>query len=182
MINSIERTTLIAVEGKDEINFIKALFKHIKPDANFDIMEVGGKQQFNNKIPVLKRVSGFSDVDKFLIICDADDNAENTFKGIINLLRKEKLPTPLKVNTFSKGTPQVCIFLMPGSSENGMLEDLCLKTVKDNPAMKCVNSFIDCAKGLGEPPKNIAKAKAQAYLAAMPKILSSVGIAAQKGY
>ena len=71
---------------------------------------------------------------------------------------------------------------MPGSSENGMLEDLCLKTVKDNPAMKCVNSFIDCAKGLGEPPKNIAKAKAQAYLAAMPKILSSVGIAAQKGY
>lgn len=71
---------------------------------------------------------------------------------------------------------------MPGNSDTGMLEDLCLKTVGEHPAMECVNAFIDCASGLNNPPKIMAKAKAQVFLAAMPKIANSVGVGAQKGY
>ncbi|KAF5426801.1 MAG: hypothetical protein C5S41_02185, partial [Candidatus Methanomarinus sp.] len=47
---------------------------------------------------------------------------------------------------------------------------------------ECVNAFIDCASGLDDPPKIMAKAKAQVFLAAMPKISNSVGVGAQKGY
>ena len=32
------------------------------------------------------------------------------------------------------------------------------------------------------PPNNIAKAKAQVFLAAMPELVKSVGVGAQKGY
>ena len=71
---------------------------------------------------------------------------------------------------------------MPGDFKKGMLEDLCLRTVKDHPALKCAEAFIECALKLNYPPKNIAKAKAQAFLAVMPEIVSSVGIGAEKDY
>ena len=80
------------------------------------------------------------------------------------------------------GKPNVGIFIMPGDFKNGMLEDLCLRTVKDNPAVKCAETFIECALKLEAPPRNIAKAKAQAFLAAMPDIVSSVGLGAEKRY
>ena len=71
---------------------------------------------------------------------------------------------------------------MPGNSDAGMLEDLCLKTVENHPVMNCVNPFVDCISKLEEAPNNMAKAKAQAFLAAMPELANSVGVGAQKGY
>ena len=61
-----------------------------------------------------------------------------------------------------------------------MLEDLCLKTVADHPAMICVNEFETCFNKLDEPPKNSSKAKALAFLAAQPDSPSTVGRGAQK--
>ena len=86
------------------------------------------------------------------------------------------------MNQFSDGNPRIGIFIMSGNSDTGMLEDLCLKTVGEHPAIECVNTFIDCASGLNNPPKIMSKAKAQAFLTAMPKIANSVGVGAQKGY
>ena len=68
-----------------------------------------------------------------------------------------------------------------------MLEDLCLETVKDRPAMKCVDEFSSCVSALKSPPKNISKSKtqvfkAQVFLATQPKIVDSVGLGSQKGY
>ena len=71
---------------------------------------------------------------------------------------------------------------MPGNSDAGMLEDLCLKTVENHPAMGCVQPFTSCISELEESPNNIVKAKAQAFLAAMPELANSVGVGAQKGY
>ena len=71
---------------------------------------------------------------------------------------------------------------MPGDSDKGMLENLCLKTVKEHPAMNCVNAFISCASSLEDPLSNIPKASAQAFLAAMPRIVNSVGLGAQRNY
>ncbi len=63
-----------------------------------------------------------------------------------------------------------------------MLEDLCLKTVSKHPAMKCVDQFADCVGHLPDPPKVMAKARAHAFLAAMPKLIESVGRAAEAKY
>jgi hypothetical protein len=72
---------------------------------------------------------------------------------------------------------------MPGEAVEGtMLEDLCLKTVENQPAMKCVNEFVCCACELEIKPRNLSKAKVQTFLAAQPDITNSVGIGAQKNY
>lgn len=181
MTDIIQQKKVLAVEGKDEVNFFRALLTYVGI-TDIDVREVGGKRQFKTKLPALVRMSGFSDVEVLAIIRDADNNAKAAFKSIRNILKKEKLEPPNQVNQFSNGTPKIGIFIMPGNSDAGMLEDLCLKTVKDYPAMACTGSFIDCVLNLENPPNNIAKAKAQAFLAAMPKLANSVGVGAQKGY
>ena len=127
-------------------------------------------------------MTGFSDVKVLAIIRDADNDANAAFKSISNILRKEGLKPATKVTQFSDGIPKIGIFIMPGNSDAGMLEDLCLKTVENNPAMDCVRPFGNCISELEESPNNIVKAKAQAFLAAMPELANSIGVGAQKGY
>ncbi|MBF0537096.1 MAG: hypothetical protein HQL03_02470 [Nitrospirae bacterium] len=177
---------ILAVEGKDEKNFFEALLKHMGIEG-CEINDVGGKDQFSNKLPALKKkTTNFKGVQFLGIIRDAEESAENTFRSVINILQTLKFPTPDKMNQFTspeKGTPAVGIYIMPGNADSGMLEDLCLMLAKDHHACQCVERFIDgCAEALQQPPKNIPKAKAQAYLAIMPDIVNSVGLGAQRGY
>ncbi len=181
MKNVIDQKKVLTVEGKDEVKFFNALLKYIGI-TGFEIRHVNGKGNFKSKLPALVRSSGFSDVQVLAVIRDADADASGAFESIKNILKKEGLNPPSQMNQFSNGKPTIGIFIMPGNSDTGMLENLCLKTVKNDPAMECVKAFINCVSKLKEPPHNMPKAEAQAFLAAMPKIANSVGLGAQKGY
>jgi len=180
-MKEIKEKKILAVEGKDEVNFFKALLNYMNIHG-IDVYEVGGRYKFKEEISALVRRSGFSDVEILAIIRDADKDARGAFQSISNILKKEKLTPPKKEKEFSESKPKTGIFIMPGKREEGMLEDLCLKTVDNNPAMKCVEAYSECVLKLKNPPKNISKTKAQAYLAAMPKIAYNIGEGAQKGY
>jgi hypothetical protein len=178
----ITKKKLLMVEGKDEENFFKALLEHIEMKDMVDIFDVKGKDNFRNSLPGLKNTSGFSNLDAFVVIRDADDSFENAFKSVKGVLEENKFEPPIKAGEFSKGTPKVGIFIMPDNKRKGMLETLCMETVKNEEGMACVNPFIDCAKKLKEPPKTIDKAKALAFLAIKPDAENRVGIGAQKHY
>jgi Protein of unknown function (DUF3226) len=183
---SITSKKVLAVEGQDEKNFFDKLLKNLG-FSDFQIEDVGGKDRFPDKLPALLKIPGFFDADgspavsHLVIIRDKEE--DNAFKSISNIVFKAGLKPPNKHSTFSDSKPKVGIFIMPGTKVQGtMLEDLCLKTVQNHPAMKCVNEFISCASALDTKPKNLSKAKAQTFLAAQPEIVNSVGVGAQKGY
>jgi len=48
----IQQKKILAVEGDDEINFFEALFRYLGI-TNVEIYQVGGKDQFKNKLPAL---------------------------------------------------------------------------------------------------------------------------------
>ena len=187
----IKSKKLLAVEGKDEENFFDALLKHMNI-TDFDIRRVGGKDQFKNKLPALKNVSGFLNADGSPFVTHLaiirDENDDNAFASVTNILKKEGFTHLKKHGQFSKGNPKVGVFIMPGETVEGtMLEDLCLKTVENHPAMKCVDEFSSCVSALPTSPKNISKAKvhvfkAQVFLATQPEVVDSVGLGAQKKY
>ena len=177
----ITKRKILAVEGKDEVNFFVALLA-LMGIGDCDIRYVAGKDYFPVKLRTLTKDPGFGDVETFAVIRDADEDASAAFNSIKKVLEERGLVSPKTKNTFGKGCPKVGIFILPGNSDKGMLEDLCLRTVKDRPAMACVDKFAECAMALRPPPKIPAKAKAQAFLAAMPEIVNSVGLGAQKGY
>ncbi len=176
---------VLAVEGEDEKSFFNSLFKHMQM-AVPDIRPVGGKDQFPRKIPALKATTGFDGVTQLGIVRDRE--GDNALTSIQNVLRRQGLEPPVQHGEFSAGHPKVGIFIMPGQTIEGtMLEDLCLKTVEDHSAMRCVNDFASCVASLETAPKNISKAKtqvfkAQTFLAAQPEIVGSVGLGAQKRY
>lgn len=174
---------MLAVEGKDECYFFEALLDDMGI-TECQIYDIKGKDNFKAKIPALVKTSDldFEIVKVFAIIRDADGDHLGAFESISSIVKRTGLKEPLKVGTFSDGNPKVGIFIMPGHSENGMLEDLCLQTVKNQPVMKHVDHYIDCVQKIEDGPKIIAKAKAQVYLASKPVTVYSTGLGAKKKY
>jgi hypothetical protein len=181
-MESITKKKLLAVEGQDEIAFFKELFEHMGMLDIVDLLEVKGKDNFKNEIPLLTRTTGFNDLEAVAIIRDADDSYKSAFESVKSVLKKNSLQAPERPGEFSQGNPKVGVFIMPDNKNSGMLENLCLETVKEKEEMKCVNRFIDCANQLENPPKpkDIAKAKVQAFLALMPEVPNQVGLGAKK--
>lgn len=172
---------VLAVEGLDEVNFFKALIEKLGY-PEIDIFDIGGQSQFKKKLPTFVSMSGFSKVKSLGIIRDAENDKDSTFKSVQSTLRKCKLPVPNEPYVFSEGLPKIGVYIMPGTSEGRMLEDLCLMTVEDNPVMECITSYCNCVSQAIGPIKNLEKAKCQVFLAAMPEIVSSIGLAAMKDY
>ncbi|CAN2044020.1 DUF4435 domain-containing protein [Candidatus Magnetomoraceae bacterium gMMP-1] len=194
---TIEKNILLLVEGRDEVVFFEALLKHINAQDNVQLVEVGGKNRFRNEFPTLLASYNFPAVKKYAIVRDADDSADNTFKSVIGLLRDHEQPLPEAPGEItSLDDIAAGVFIMPGNAAEGMLEDLCLRTVTNHPVSTCVDAYISCLHDNLEQekkdipknplkyyfPKNEAKAKMHAFLAGMNKFVPSLGIAAKKGY
>jgi hypothetical protein len=177
----IETTRLIAVEGKDEVNFIGRLLDSLNI-SDVEIVDIGGKDKFKGNIPILIKSSGFDNLTKFGIIRDADKNASSAFTSIRNILKKNNLSLPTNYKKLSKGSPNIGIYILPDNKSSGMLEDLCLKTVEGSPILDCVNIFEECLKKIKVKRKNRSKSRAMCYLSAMEETVYNVGIAARMNY
>jgi hypothetical protein len=80
---------------------------------------------------------------------------------------------------------KVGAFIMPGNGAmNGMLEDLCLRSIGDHRIKPYMEEYIAHVKQemQSNAPKNESKAKVLAFLAGMKESVPQLGIAAQKGY
>lgn len=187
----INSKKVLAVEGKDEINFFNALLQYMNI-KDVDIRDVVGKDQFSKKLLALIKTRGFflADGSSFVthLAIIRDEDKDKALESVVKIVTNIGLKPPKKHSTFSNGNPRVGIFIMPGETVEGtMLEDLCLKTVENHPAMKCVNDFTSCVSDLKTTPKNISKAKvqvfkSQVFLATQPETVDSVGLGAKKKY
>ena len=178
-METIFKSKILAVEGKDEIYFFSALFKKLDI-SDVQILDFQGKTNFPAKIKSIINIPGFMQVKKFALIRDADNKPpESAFSSITKSLENIGLPIPDKINTFINDSISIGIFIMPGNSKMGMLEDLCLKSISENPINKCIENYIDC---LPKKPDNISKSKVLCFLAANSPIVNSLGLGAQKGH
>ena len=165
--------------------------------GNVQIREVRGKDRFPDEFPAVLNDPGFGRVRVYAIVRDADTSQASTFRSVVNLLRKHGQPSPRRPRCFAAGHAiAVGVYILPGRSTSGMLEDLCLRTVSDHPIMACVDRFVTCLDkrsgqadplhasrdGLYRPPRNKIKSRARAFLAGMLEDTPSVGVGAQKGY
>jgi len=175
----IEKTKIIAVEGKDEINFFSALFKHLSI-TEIQLINFGGKDNFSNRIEQIVKLDNFENVTHFGLIRDADNNYKGAFESISNSLKKVNLPIPNGKSYFStKGIPKIGVFIMPGINKVGMLESLCIETIKNDKEFECIEDFIDC---LPAKPIKMEKSIIQIYLATKNPIVNSLGLGALKGH
>lgn len=186
---SIDQPKILLVEGNDEVHFFNALLKKLNIN-DIQIIETGGKDKFKSLFAVVLTFQGFEKVKSIGITRDADNDKQAAVESIKHQLGIHRLPVPKgHSNMVEKNGMKVGIYVLPGNAESGMLENLVLNAATDQDVLNCSDAYIKnlCAtleqKGKADrTPNNIHKARAHAYLAGMKKLVSSVGLAANKGY
>ena len=178
-MEEITKPKIIAVEGQDEMNFFNALLSNLQI-TDVQVIPFEGKTNFQSRIKAIVNVPGFRNVKYFALIRDADNlPPQSAFDSVKNSLSTAKLPFPMEINIFTNTVPAVGIFIMPGNAENGMLEDLCLSSIKEYSVYQCIESFFECSD---EQPDNESKSKIQCYLSTKNPLANSLGVGAKKGH
>ncbi len=178
----ITEPNLLLVEGKDEENFFGALIEHLGLQK-IQVEGIAGKSQLPGNLEVWTKTPGFKELVSLAVVRDADQNADNTFRSVCGALNGVDLPVPEAALVPSGGDPQVTVMILPVGSVSGALEDVCLNAVEQDPAMGCVDKYFRCLKReLACLPRNMSKAKVQAFLASRPKEGKRLGEAACARY
>jgi len=173
----IEQETQLLVEGRDTEVFINALLQHLSL-TGVQIHNFGGVEQLPRFLKTFIALPGFRQIVRSLgIIRDAEKGAGSARQSVHDILRSANLPLPDQ-----KGTPRTSFYIFPDNKNPGMLETLCLTSVQDDPAITCIERYMECLEKQQLLISNPEKAKVQAFLASRPKFVAHLGEAANKGY
>jgi hypothetical protein len=177
----IAKPKLLIGEGKDEVEFFRALLRKLEI-GDLQVEEYAGRTNLRRYLEVLSNRPGFQQLCSLGVTRDADKSAKSAFQSVCDGLRSFGLPVPERPNRPVHGPPKTAVFIFPGRRTKGMLEDLCLAAVAEDKAMPCVDEYFRCAsRKAHRKPKNPAKARVQAWLASQPNSDLQLGIAAQQG-
>jgi len=195
----LSKNKLIFVEGIDEENFFDAMLKHLGKN-DVQAMAFNGKEALRAKLKALKTDPLWPDLEALLVVRDADfpgphakeTAAQAAWKSVISALQAAAIPAPsshgqLTAAPAGEGgapAPRTAVFILPDGIADGMLEDLCLNAVVDDPVKPCLDAYLRCIeeKRRKLAPNVLPKARAHAFLASQPIPDKRVGEAARAGY
>jgi hypothetical protein len=177
-------TKQVLVEGMEEVLVFNNLVAELQLNE-IQARDYGGKDSLRRFLTAFIRHPDFSKVRSLAVVADADFNVGGTRDRIRGALQNAGLPHPTDPLTeASAGNLRVSYLILPHSRDQGMLEDVCLDSVRSEPVMECVDQFIECVKGKREDwPKRETESKARvhAYLASLDRPDLRLGEAAAKG-
>ena len=174
------RPKLLLGEGLDEERFLGA-FLQAEGLKDVQAVSYGGKTKLRAFVGAMRAVSGFSHVTSMGVTRDADGDFAAAEQSVISALSGARLPAPPHALFSGSQSPRVGVFILPGGRGKGALENICLASRGGDPAMACVDTFIDCARKAGRPVNEENKARAHAFLSMHEPPELRVGEAAQKG-
>jgi hypothetical protein len=173
----------LLVEGRDDEVFFQALICSLGL-TGIQVRTFDGIDVLPRFLRAFVRVPGFGSTVRTLgVVRDADANPKGAFQSVCTALHHADLPRPRRAGTPVGDHPTVSVLILPDATTPGMLETLCARAVSSDLASRCVDGFLDCVKGCGNPiPGNLDKAWVHAFLASRPKPDLQVGRAAAAGY
>lgn len=195
----LSKNKLIFVEGRDEEYFFEAMLKHLARH-DVQVMAFDGKEALRTKLKVLKTDPRWPDLETLLIVRDADyvvppvkeSAAQVAWKSVTGALHAAAIPVPGAHGQLTAApaaaedapAPRTAVFILPDGSSDGMLEDLCLGAVADDPVTPCLDAYFRCIEEKGRKLAHnvLPKARAHAFLASRPIPDKRVGLAAAAGY
>ncbi len=119
----------------------------------------------------LIRARGFAKLRRLGIVRDADRHPTGAFQSVQTALSAAGLPSPTQPwEFFRKDILTVSIAILPDGKSEGNLEELCLRSIQDQPEMSCIEQYIGCMADAGGAiaENRLAIAKVCAYLAVGP--------------
>ena len=146
------KSRLLLVEGKEDKEFFIQLGSHLEfPEGIPWILKYEGKAKLSKFLSQLIQNQNFKRVSQIGIVRDADYGTD-ALQSVRDALKKANansprlLPVPKNVIEPSEGSPKVSVLILPSEKRDGMLEDLVLDALNDDPITPCVNDFFTCLK------------------------------------
>jgi len=168
-VTPIIKSKILLVEGKDEINLFSALLVDLGLEESIQLIDTAGINNLTTEIASVQARSGYRIVESIGIIRDADSDSDAAFQSVCSSLTNNNLPTPQGqlIPQIEDGKPKVVVLIIPYGKPTGMLENVCLESVEDDPAMDCIDNFFEClsAKNRELSKNDIPKARVRAFLA-----------------
>ncbi len=143
----IMKRYILLCEGIDTVNFFLYYLNssELADDKRFsnDIqaLDFGGINNLSKYILNLKNMEGFDNVNRIMIVRDAETDADAAVKMIKNALLAAELPIPCDCNEWTDNSDElkIAFTLMPSCSTNpvqGAIEDLCWNILRNNISEK----------------------------------------------
>ncbi|MDR1741174.1 MAG: hypothetical protein LBR38_04930 [Synergistaceae bacterium] len=163
----IKKSNIILCEGADCKHYVISLLNAFGAEderfKEYQAMNFGGINELRKYLPNFVNMEGYERVKTITIIRDAEASAESARKSVIDSLNEIGFDVPLqaKAGDFHRaGARTVGFLILPdikSGSEDGTLEDLCLRTLARasdaDEILSAVNPMIDRLK-LKRPHKN----------------------------
>ena len=180
----IKQPKQVIVEGNDEIRVFNSLSKHLNI-RDLQVRDYRGSDNLRRFLKTFKGLSEFGLVRSLAIVADANSNRDGREQRIRSALSNADLPTPSKaLESVSNGDLKVAYLVVPHNVEGTMIEDVCLDSVKTDPAMECVDRYFECISQANiQGPKEVwmSKARVHAFLASRERPDLRLGEAAESG-
>ena len=181
---NIERPKQVIVEGVDDVRVMEALCNHLGiRDVQF--APCGGYHSLRQFLRTFSANPEFRQVRSLAVVVDADENPTGRRQGVADALASAGLPRPTRpLEPVSEAGLAVTYLVVPHNAEGAMMEDVCLNSVVDDPAMDCVDQYLECVNQANTPgPRQvwISKARAHAFLASRDRPDLRLGEAAERG-
>ena len=177
----IGASKLLIGEGVDECYFFRAMLDHLGI-RDVTVEQYGGKNNLGHYLAALIRRPEFPKLASLGITRDADANPHGAFQSVCGSLKMHGLGVPSDPDGSAGARPRVCVYVMPGGGQPGMLEDLCMASVGNDAAIPCVDRYLDCLRTANRQPEPVIKARIRAWLASLPRPDLELGQAAAAGH
>ena len=180
---TIERPRQLIVEGNDEVRVFLALCEYLGI-SGLQVQQYGGYPNLRRFLRTLTADPDFHVIESLAVVADADSNRAGRQQSIQGALSDAGLPTPsapLQFATQDGNGIKVAYLIVPHDTDGTMLEDVCLASVSDDAAMKCVDEYFEClAIEDASTPRQVwmPKARVHAFLASRDDPALRIGEAA----
>lgn len=168
-------------EGKDDKLVIQSLVKHL--GLAIQVEHTTGKDNLSNFLDEVSKRPEFAQqkVEAIGIFRDANGDSAAAFTSVRDALHRNNFVPPTVDGAFGNGTPRAGICIV-GVNGKGMIEDVCLESVRDQPEFPCVDEYFTCIANKSSRSKFSSKAKVRVWMASQVDYELHVGKAAEGGY
>ena len=169
------------LQGFDRVR--NAILSRLEP-SEIEIKDFGGNDELRDYLGAVWSAPGArTTIEAIGIIRDAETDAETALRSVSRAIRAIGLNPPDSPLQVVGNRPRIGILILPPGEHCGMLEDVCLSAVHDDPAMQCVEEYFTCVQESVEywPNRNPSKARVQAFLASRERPGLLLGQAAERG-
>lgn len=179
-----EKLRFIFCEGDDDFSIISEVIRFLGI-TNIIVERYHGKDNLRNFLMALPTRPEFGQqkVSALAVVRDADDDLTAAFTSVHNALKCCKYSNCPKNNGEIAGSnPKIGIFIVGPRNGKGMVEDLCLMSVSNQPEYPCVEAYFRCIEEKSGRKNFSAKARLRVWMSSHVDYDLRAGRAAKDGY